>query len=59
MSTSSEQRAVISIPLIAMGVCLNTLGIVFQSLGWGRYVLMGAGLSIMLIGVVKLLSTRE
>jgi hypothetical protein len=59
MSVSSEQRAVISIPLIALGVCLNTLGIVFQNLGWPRYVLMGAGLSIMLIGVVKLLSARE
>ena len=59
MSTSSEQRAAVFIPLIALGVCLNTLGIVFQSFGWARYVLMGAGLLIMLFAVVKLLARSK
>lgn len=47
------------IALVTVGTSLNTLGIVFQSLGWPRFVLMGAGILLMLVGIVKLVATRE
>lgn len=59
MPETGRQAAAVYMPLLAIGVGLNTLGIVFQSLGWARYVMMGAGLSMMLICVVKLVAARE
>jgi hypothetical protein len=47
------------VALVALGSSMNALGIAFQSLGWPRFALMGAGLLLMLIGVVKLLAARS
>jgi len=58
MSRPTNQKLPMSIALVALGTCVNTLGIVFQSLGWPRFVLMGAGILLMLVGVVKLVATR-
>jgi hypothetical protein len=58
MSRPTNQKLPVYIALVTLGTCLNTLGIVFQSLGWPRYLLMGAGILLMLVGVVKLVATR-
>jgi hypothetical protein len=58
MSRPTNQKIPVYIALVALGTCMNTLGIVFQSFGWPRYVLMGAGILLMLIGVIKLVATR-
>mgnify|MGYP006190937601 CR=1 FL=1 len=46
------------IPLFVIGTMLNTLGIVFVSLGWARYVMMGAGLLLMLLFVIRVVQLR-
>lgn len=58
MSSPTNQKIPVYVALIAIGTCMNTLGIVFQSLGWPRFFLMGAGILLMLTGVVKLVATR-
>jgi len=58
MSSPTNQKVPVYIALIAIGTCVNTLGIVFQSFGWPRFLLMGAGILLMLTGVVKLVATR-
>jgi len=56
MSRPTNQNLPVYTALIAIGTSLNTLGIVFQSLGWARYVLMGAGILMMLVGVVQVVA---
>lgn len=58
MDSPTNQKIPVYVALVAVGTCLNTLGIVFQSLGWPRFVLMGAGILLMLTGVVKLVAAR-
>lgn len=56
MSESPNNEAARWIPLIAVGICINTLGITLQRAGRFRFVLMGIGILIMLVALVKLLS---
>jgi hypothetical protein len=58
MSHATHQKLPVYIALVALGSSLNALGIVFQNIGWPRFALMGAGVLMMLVGVVKLVSTR-
>jgi hypothetical protein len=58
MSRPANDKLPLYIALVALGTSLNTLGIVFQSLGWARYVLMGSGVLLMLVGVIKLVTMR-
>jgi hypothetical protein len=58
MSRPTNQNLAFYTALIALGTSVNTLGIVFQSLGWPRFVLTGAGIVMMMIGVVKLVATH-
>ncbi|HEX7243655.1 MAG TPA: hypothetical protein VF263_25435 [Longimicrobiaceae bacterium] len=37
---------------LVLGMTFNTLGITLRSLGWARYVMMGAGLALLLTAVV-------
>ncbi len=46
------------IPLLVLGIVLNTLGIVFTSLGDIRFLMMAAGLACMLIFIVKAIASR-
>jgi hypothetical protein len=59
MSANSNQRAAAYLPLLTVGICLNTIGIALPSLGWARYVLMGAGVAILLMCVVKMAAARK
>jgi hypothetical protein len=58
MSRNASQKLPVYIVLVALGSSLNALGIAFQNLGWPRFLLMGAGVLLMLVGVVKLLTMR-
>lgn len=42
------------VALLVIGTSLNTIGIAFSGLGVFRYILMGAGLLLLLTSVVKL-----
>ncbi len=39
------------LPLVTLGLMFVTLGLVFSSWGWARYVMMGAGLVLILISL--------
>ena len=47
------------IPLLVVGMSLNTLGIVMTSLGWARYVLMGGGLLLILVALLKSIAASK
>ncbi len=46
------------IPLLVVGIMLNTLSIVSTSLGDIRFLMMAAGLACMLIFIVKAIASR-
>jgi hypothetical protein len=47
------------VPLLVIGIMLNTFGIVFQSAGALRWVMMGTGLLLMLVALVRMLKLRD
>lgn len=58
MTTPKPAPTAAFVPLLVIGIVLNTLGIVFTGFGNVRYVFMVAGLALMLVGVVKMLASR-
>ena len=59
MSDSPRNEAARWMPLLVVGMSLNTLGITLTSLGRARFVLMGAGIVLMLLTVVKITSIAK
>ena len=59
MPDAKQQKMAALMPLLIIGTMLNTLGIVFTSLGWARYVMMGAGLLMLLVFLVKMLQLKD
>ena len=47
------------IVLLVMGVMLNVMGIALVSLGWPRFVLMAAGLGLLLAAVLQAQARRR
>ena len=47
------------IPLMVVGISLNTLGIVLARAGAMRFVLMGAGLLLLLVSVAGMISSQK
>lgn len=46
------------IPLLVAGIVLNALSVVFTGLGDIRFLMMGAGLILMLVFIVKAIASR-
>ena len=59
MTPPQDQTTARLIPLLVVGIMLNTLGIVLTGLGNLRFVLMGAGVLMMLAFIVKALAARK
>jgi hypothetical protein len=59
MDTKQDPKVARLIPLLVIGIILNTLGIVLSSLGNVRFALMGVGLALVLTFIVKALSARK
>ena len=55
MSDKSSGGGSTWVVFLVLGMTLNTLGITFRTLGWARYVMMGAGLALLLTAVVLVL----
>lgn len=54
-----DSRIARLIPLLVVGMTLNTLGIVLSSLGPLRFALVGIGLALMLVFIVQGLRIRN
>ncbi len=59
MDTQSNPKVMAFVPLFILATSLNTLGIVLASGGWLRFLLMAAGLGMMLACLVKAVGARE
>lgn len=59
MDSQNNPKIAALVPLLVVGIMLNTFGIVFQSAGALRYVMMGAGVLLMLVAVVRMLKLRD
>lgn len=47
------------IPLLVFGIMLNTIGIALRLSSPAGYVLMGAGMLLILIGLIRMLAARS
>ncbi len=47
------------LPFLILGIMLNTIGIVLPGIGWLRYVLMFAGLGLILFTVLRMIQQQE
>jgi hypothetical protein len=54
MSASSRSKQVAALGLLVVGVGLDTLGIVLRPAGGSRFVLLGAGLALLLVALLWL-----
>ncbi|MDQ3229947.1 MAG: hypothetical protein M3Q13_09520 [Pseudomonadota bacterium] len=59
MDTKQDPKVARLMPLLVIGIILNTLGIVFTSLGNIRFALIGVGLALMLTFIVKAIAARK
>ena len=58
MKAPSDPNAARWLPLLVVGISVNTVGISLSSAGPWRYVLMAAGILIMLVAITKMVSSR-
>ena len=58
MADRKSQEVARWMPLLVVGISLNTIGIVLRSLGPARFLMMGAGLVLLLISVLKLMAAQ-
>lgn len=56
MTGSPNSRTRRWIPLLVVGIFLNTLGIVLSGLGTPRYLMMGAGLVLIAVAMLQMLA---
>lgn len=59
MDTNQDPKVARLMPLLVIGIILNTLGIVFTSLGNIRFASIGVGLALMLTFIVKAIAARK
>ena len=59
MDSNTNPKAAALIPLLVVGIALNTIGIALQGLGNARFVMMGAGCLLMLVAVVRMVKLRD
>lgn len=57
MPEQSQQKIALWISVMAIGTSLNTIGIVLVRAGAIRYVLMGAGVLMLLIALIGLINS--
>lgn len=57
--TVQQQSRNTLLPFLILGIMLNTIGIVLPGLGWARYVLMFAGLGLILFTVLRMIQQQE
>lgn len=59
MGTNTNAKTAAMIPLLVVGLILDVLGIVMTSLGPIRFVVMGVGVLLMLIALVRMMRLRD
>lgn len=59
MNKPDTANAARLIPLLVVGMMLNTLGIVLTGIGNFRFVIMAAGLALILTFIIKVLAGRK
>lgn len=59
--TDQSQKNVAAkwIPLMVVGICLNTIGIALGRAGAIRFVLMGLGLLLLLVALTGMISAQK